>query len=374
MHPTRVGSPDAYACFLAHHLQAQTRLCKLSVHLLATCPASRPPRACCHMWPSLCLPAQEAEQPCSLAGLAHAVVQRYGHPLVKHYNQFMHSINSFNLLQVSGAAWSFRGPWLCLTLLRSCCGAGKPAECCWPTAAAACLSGALQRPLPSHPVPHSQNRKSDKSFANACIVNELKGLQYAQFTQLSLEEELWGVNIDAELAAFTAAAAVRRQRRLGAAAAAAAAAGGDAAAAAEEGEDAEEDCGRLLLLRAAGGCGPGAADSEDEGQEGDVHYAAEEEPQEPEEPGQRRRPRQRRSQQQQERLETPFLQRQRRSATPQQGGQRAAAAIAAAAAEYGGHGGDGQAQQGAAGRATPQPGSEQRQQREEAARDRNACF
>ncbi|KAI7835919.1 hypothetical protein COHA_010199 [Chlorella ohadii] len=261
----------------------------------------------------------EAEQPCSLAGLAHAVLERYGHALTKHYNQFMYSINSFNLLQ---------------------------------------------------------NRKKDRSFANSCIVNELQELQYAQFTALSPEEELWGVNIEAELARFTTGARQRAQQRL--VAAAAAAAGGHAAAAAEE-EGADEECGRLLLLRAAGGGGD-AASSEEEGGEGDVHYAAEEQPEEEAEPGQRRR-RTRKQRQQQERLETPLLQRRRPAA--QQGGQRAAAAIAAAAADCGRQGGGpGKLwqEQGAAGRAVEQPVSEQRQQQQqqrqqgEAPRDRNACF
>lgn len=226
--------------------------------------------------------------------------------------------------------------------------------------------------LPLHPT-CPQNRKSDKSIANAMLVRELGELQYAHFTDLSPEEQLWGVHIDAELAAFTAAAAERRQRRVDAAVAQ----GADPATAAED-VDAEEDCGRLLLLRAAGRKGAAAASSEEEG--GDVHYEAEEQPEEDEGTEQRQRKRRRHTQQQQprERLETPLFQRQSRRATVQRGGQRAAAAVAAAAAELGGLGGSTAA--GLDDLVTPsvvQRQQQRRQQEEEqegTPRDRNACF
>ena len=43
---------------------------------------------------------QAAAQPGNLAGLAAAVVERYGRALHKHYKAFQYVLNSFNMLQV----------------------------------------------------------------------------------------------------------------------------------------------------------------------------------------------------------------------------------------------------------------------------------
>ena len=46
-----------------------------------------------------CLP-QEEEQPSSRAGLARAVVLRYGHLLRQHWASFQRGVSNFNVLQV----------------------------------------------------------------------------------------------------------------------------------------------------------------------------------------------------------------------------------------------------------------------------------
>lgn len=53
------------------------------------------------------MPLQEAQQPGDVAGLAAAVVWRYGRLLWRHYSNFVYTLNSFNLLQVGFLGLSF---------------------------------------------------------------------------------------------------------------------------------------------------------------------------------------------------------------------------------------------------------------------------
>lgn len=50
---------------------------------------------------------QEEQQPGDVAGLAAAVVRRYGPQLWRHYASFRYTLNSFNLLQARASTGSF---------------------------------------------------------------------------------------------------------------------------------------------------------------------------------------------------------------------------------------------------------------------------
>lgn len=70
------------------------------------------------------LPLQDDEQPDSRAGLARAVVLRYGHLLRKHWASFQRDVSDFNVLQVRP---------LCLLLGALCCTYLIVPLVCWGT-------------------------------------------------------------------------------------------------------------------------------------------------------------------------------------------------------------------------------------------------
>ena len=84
-------------------LQQQLQPCVATLRAHACLAPVQPQRShCCHHT-HFQLP-QEEEQPSSRAGLARAVVLRYGHLLRQHWASFQRGVSDFNVLQVCNGA------------------------------------------------------------------------------------------------------------------------------------------------------------------------------------------------------------------------------------------------------------------------------